>query len=410
MELNKIYQGNCLDVIKTFPNECIDCVITSPPYWQLRDYGWDGQWGLEPTYKMYLENLWSLMDEIKRVLKSTGTAWVNLGDTYGSTKTGNIDNKHKGNVGCNIDKIDGIQKCLMLIPHRFAIGCIDRGWIVRNDIVWAKRNAMPESVIDRFSKKHEYFFLMTKSTKYYFDLDSIRDKVKEESIERYNYDYSGNKGNVDRNKIGYTEGNKSHLISKKNQYSILDKEYRNQIVEVRDLPDHNILREYLSKARKSGNITIQEIEDIFGTQAPHHWFEKNGSYPSKEDWIKLKEILNFDDTYDNQLTNITLKSGLKQNNPNGKNPGSVSDFWDILTKPSSKKHYAIYNDKLIEKPIMAGCPKDGIILDPFCGTATTGVRALQLDRNFIGIEGSEKYVRIGERELHKEKSQTTLNF
>ncbi len=78
MKINHIYKGCALEVIKTFPNESIDCVITSPPYWQLRDYGWDGQWGLEPTYQMYLENLWSLMDEIKRVLKPTGTVWINF--------------------------------------------------------------------------------------------------------------------------------------------------------------------------------------------------------------------------------------------------------------------------------------------------------------------------------------------
>ena len=182
MKLNTIYEGKCLDVIRTFPDKSIDCVITSPPYWQLRDYGWDGQWGNEPTFQMYLENLWSLMDEIWRVLKDTGTVWINLGDTYGSfrgsssassfSRNGNGDNRHEMNERPNKGKF---EECLLLIPHRFAIGCIDRGWIMRNDIVWAKRNGMPESVTDRFSKKHEYFFFMAKSEKYYFDLESIRD-------------------------------------------------------------------------------------------------------------------------------------------------------------------------------------------------------------------------------------------
>ena len=280
MELNKIYEGTCMDVIKTFPDKSIDCVITSPPYWQLRDYGWDGQWGNEPTFQMYLDNLWSLMDEIYRVLKDTGTVWVNLGDTYG-TKSGNFTNnskeyKHKIDYVGGIDnysKPDNLHKCLLLIPHRFAIGCIDRGWIIRNDIIWAKPNAMPESVTDRFSKKHEYFFFMVKSDKYYFDLDLIRDRHKGENAIR----------------------NEQH--------------------------------------------------------------------------------------------------------PNGKNPGTVSDFWAINTKPSKHEHYASYNTELIDKPIVAGCPVGGIILDPFCGTATTGCRAIDLQRKFIGIEGSSEYVKLGNKKL-----------
>lgn len=321
MEDNHIYQGSCLDVIKTFENESIDCVITSPPYWQLRDYGWDGQWGLEPTYQMYLENLWSLMDEIKRVLKKTGTVWINLGDTYGTQsgqsrgKSYDSDKTYLKNVEDGSELIKGKvpHKCLLLIPHRFAIGCIERGWIVRNDIIWAKRNGMPESVTDRFSKKHEYIFLMTKTTKYYFDLDSIRDKQSESTIKRYNYGWNGNE---DRN---YVKG-----------------------------PQNNMNR-YLGDPKKKAEA-----------------IEK------------------------------------------GKNPGTVSDFWDITTKSSKSSHYATYNKELIEKPIVAGCPKGGIILDPFCGTATTGVRAIQLGRKFIGIEGSKEYVKIANELLDVERLQTKL--
>lgn len=210
MEINKIYNESCLDTLRRMPNEFIDCVITSPPYWQLRDYGYEGQWGLEPTYQEYLEHLWELMDEINRVLKYNGTVWINLGDTY--TK----------------------EKCLLLIPHRFAIGCIERGWIMRNDIIWAKRNGMPESVTDRFSKKHEYIFFMVKSDKYFFDLDAVRDKVKKESILRSFYDKNGNKGDIDRGMIGYPKKK-----GDKPQYAVLDREFRSQVVEVRDLPPHN---------------------------------------------------------------------------------------------------------------------------------------------------------------------------
>jgi DNA modification methylase len=399
---NKVYNEPCLETLKKMPNEYIDSVITSPPYWQLRDYGYEGQWGLEPTYQEYLEHLWEMMNEIYRVLKPTGTVWINLGDTYGGGNSGQGGDagKHK-NENPNIKGTkftNGIKKplnkCLLLLPHRFAIGCIDRGWIIRNDIIWAKRNGMPESITDRFSKKHEYFFFMVKNQNYYFDLDSVRDKVKFESLKRYEYNFSGNKNGIDRELVGYNEGNKKHLISEKPQYSVLNKDFRNPIVEVRNLPNHNELRKYLSEARKSKGITIQNIEDIFKSQAPHHWFEKNGSYPTKEDWIKLKNILGFDDTYDIKMTEIEIKSGLKQNNPKGKNCGDVSDFWDVPTKPSKENHYAQYSNELIKKPILAGCPENGIIYDPFMGTGSTAIACINSNRNFIGSEMSVEYMKI----------------
>lgn len=312
MEINKIYKEPCLDTLRKMPNDFLDCVITSPPYWQLRDYGYEGQWGLEPTFDLYLEHLWEMMDEIKRVLKPTGTAWINLGDTYARGKR-NKDaiNDTLRNTNLKIapkskPNYNGLNKTLLLLPHRFAIGCIDRGWIVRNDIIWAKRNGMPESVTDRFSKKHEYFFLMSKSEKYFFDLDAIRDKHKCENDKRN-----------DGNRHEYKEGVKS------------------------------------------------QNNDMLSTNA-----------------------VSF--------------------NPLGKNPGSVSDFWDVPTKPSSSEHYASYNDELLKKPILAGCPEDGLVYDPFMGTGSTAEVALRTNRNFIGSEMSLDYIKISEKRLYPFLSQTKL--
>jgi DNA modification methylase len=353
MKINKVYEGNCMDLFKELDNESIDSVITSPPYWQLRDYKWEGQWGLEPTFQLYLEHLWQMMDEVYRVLKPTGTAWINLGDTYGSFrgKSGNHADSFERNGVANKDIVSVKQvinrpdkgmfeKCLLLIPHRFGIGCIDRGWIMRNDIIWAKRNGMPESVTDRFSKKHEYFFLMVKQEKYYFDLDGIRDKLKAVSIERYKYEFTGQEGGDSNN----FKGDKSHLIPT-TKYP-------------------------------------QDQAEMFGS--PRARQHRKGVQPKRD--------------YENGLNgyNQQQRGGI---NEEGKNPGDVSDFWDIPTQPSSDEHYAAYNDKLIGKPIVAGCPEGGIILDPFCGTATTGCRALELDRNFIGFEGSAKYVKMANRNL-----------
>lgn len=143
MNINTIYHGLALDVVKTFPSESIDCVITSPPYFQLRDYGFDQQWGLEKTYQEYLENLWSLMDEIKRVLKPTGSCWVNLGDTYNGNKRGNTSNKgYQENTVIDTfvkHKSPLPDKSLLLIPHRFAIGCIEPDWKLRDDLTEEER-------------------------------------------------------------------------------------------------------------------------------------------------------------------------------------------------------------------------------------------------------------------------------
>jgi DNA modification methylase len=306
MEVNKIYNEPCLDTLKRMQDKSIDCVITSPPYWQLRDYGYEGQWGLEPTFNEYLEHLWEMMDEIHRVLKYEGTCWLNLGDSYFTQSGTNAalakgkdyqsDSTYivnRGESGKLLKPKNLPNKCLLLIPHRFAIGCIDRGWIMRNDIIWAKRNGMPESVTDRFTKKHEYIFFMTKSEKYYFDLDAIRDKHKEVSINRNKYKLcSYNDENASRNRE-----------------------------------------------------------------------------------MKAGELLN----------------------DKGKNPGSVSDFWDITTKGNSSKHYASYNMDLIKKPILAGCPEGGIIYDPFMGTGTTAIGAINSNRNFIGSEMSKEYIKICEQ-------------
>lgn len=255
--INKIIQGDCLEVMRKLPDQSVNCVITSPPYFCVRDYGWNGQWGLEPTYNEYLEHLWSLMDEIHRILRDDGTVWINLGDSYSTQSGTNIaiargthkkqDSTYLINRGesCNLIKPKDLpSKCLLLIPHRFAIGCEDginghKKWIVRNDIIWASRNKMPESVTDRFSKKYEHMFFFVKSKKYFFDLHSILDSYKDNYSDRIR-----NKGaeNWAKQTNGPSEGERN-------------------------------------------------------------WWSKGG-----------------------------------------KNPGDVSDFWDIPTQPSSEKHYACVDD------------------------------------------------------------------
>ncbi len=158
IEINKIYNEPCLDTVSRMSDNTIDCVITSPPYWQLRDYGYEGQWGLEPTYNEYLEHLWSLMDAIYPKLKDGGTVWVNLGDTYNSSSKGsggNNSDKVKIKGAENFQSFTPIKnnnietdKCLLLIPHRFAIGCISPKWILRDDLTEEEKEYVIKEMIN----------------------------------------------------------------------------------------------------------------------------------------------------------------------------------------------------------------------------------------------------------------------
>ena len=165
--------------------------MTSPPYWALRDYGVEGQLGLEPTFNQYISNLCDIFDEVKRVLRDDGTCWVNLGDTYfgGGNNRGNnspISEKQASNKGAigqvqqDWNKMNYKSKCLTMIPERFAIEMINRGWILRNTIIWHKNNPMPHSVKDRFTVDFEYIFFFSKKKKYYFEQQLEKAKWSEE--------------------------------------------------------------------------------------------------------------------------------------------------------------------------------------------------------------------------------------
>ena len=319
---NIIFQEPCLETLRKMPNEVLDCVITSPPYWQLRDYGYDGQWGLEPTSQEYLDHLWEMMDLIYQKLKPSGTVWINLGDTYGTQSGGlrcknTFDPKNPNATSNVIIQPKTIHKSLLLIPHRFAIGCIDRGWIVRNDIVWAKKNSLPESVKDRFSKKHEYMFFMVKNKDYYFDLESIKD-------------------------------------------------------------------DYLTKENRQNGV-VRNRAFKYDSKMNNKKINPNAPLLDNVDESEAYKILN-----------------------RKKNPGDVSDFWDINTKPSKLKHYASYNSELIQKPILAGCPKGGLIYDPFMGTGSTAESSLEYGRLFIGSEMSESYCKIANERLINYQQQLTI--
>lgn len=233
MQINTIHIGNCLKVLKELPDNSCDCCVTSPPYYGLRDYGNIEQIGLESTPEMYVKIMIDVFDEVRRILKPTGTLWINLGDSYaGSGKGNNPDgtphkSKYEAKNGTNKGTLTGLQipnnaksiglkpKDLIGIPWMVAFALRSAGWYLRQDIIWHKPNPMPESVTDRCTKAHEYIFLLSKSAKYYYDAESIMKNIKINSW----------------NGLSFTKGKTGHVMD----------EYRNGIVKSGD------------KQRKSGS-------------------------------------------------------------------------------------------------------------------------------------------------------------
>ena len=208
--INTILHGDVLDKLKELDDCSVQCVVTSPPYWGLRDYGTDKQLGLEETPELYVENMVKVFREIKRVLKKDGTVWLNLGDSY-SSGSGGYDDKYMHNSTSGTPS-EGVRKSvsaskpfglptknLVGIPWRVAFALQSDGWYLRQDIIWHKPNPMPEPVTDRCTKSHEYIFLLTKSAKYFYDNDAVREPVAESSIGRLNQ-------NIDQ-QVGTTRAN-----------------------------------------------------------------------------------------------------------------------------------------------------------------------------------------------------------
>ena len=175
-----ILEGDALHALNRLPSDSVQCVVTSPPYWGLRDYGIDGQIGLEKTLSQFINKLVSIFSEVKRVLKPDGVLWLNIGDGYTSGNRGYRapDKKNPARaMAVRPDTPLGLKpKDLLGIPWRLAFALQDDGWYLRSDIVWQKPNAMPESVKDRPSRCHEYLFLLSKSEKYFYDRDLIKEK------------------------------------------------------------------------------------------------------------------------------------------------------------------------------------------------------------------------------------------
>jgi DNA modification methylase len=308
---NVIINENCITGLKKLESNSIDCCVTSPPYFGLRDYGTDEQIGLEETPEQFVSALVDVFREVKRVLKDDGTLWLNLGDSYAGNNS-QASNNGRAGFGNERERIvnrtgNGLKpKDLIGIPWRVAFALQTDGWYLRQDIIWHKPNPMPESVTDRCTKAHEYIFLLSKSQRYHYDADAIKEEA--------NYD-----------------GRKDTVMKGSTKY--------------KDTPI-------------MPNQSIQTM-----AQRGHERWSKNDD----GEFVKNK-----------------------------------SSVWTVTIKPYSGAHFATFPQDLIEPCIKAGCPKDGIVLDPFMGAGTTAIVSRKLSRNYIGFELNAEYVKIAEQRINDE--------
>lgn len=205
VKLNHIEHGDALDRLRDLPDESIHCCVTSPPYWGLRDYGVDGQLGLEKTPDEYVAKMVEIFREVRRILRKDGTLWLNLGDSYSGGAGGRGDSDFIGphgktsrkHNGSRIKRSDGLKpKDLIGIPWSVAFALQADGWWLRQDIIWHKPNPMPESVRDRCTKSHEYIFMLSKSSRYYYDADAIKEPGTESSILRLSQNVDAQAGST----------------------------------------------------------------------------------------------------------------------------------------------------------------------------------------------------------------------
>jgi len=322
------FAGEATEVLRKMPESSVDCIVTSPPYWGKREYE-NGGVGLEDSTMGYVDALIGIISACQRVLKPTGSLWLNIGDTY----------KNKQLLG---------------IPWRVALTMTDQhGWILRNSVVWNKVKSGMDNSRDRLGNKHEMIFHFVKQPKYFYNADAIRSKPREAKV-------------VNGSVVSAT--------------GVSGVRYKRQIELSTELTPLEKKAAFDALNHTLGCIRDGEISDfrmvIRGQQRTTHSDSQKLSGRAKELRHKGFYFLRY--------------------HPKGSKP---SDVWDILPEDTQKrkKHFAAYPEDLCRIPILATCPADGVVLDPFCGTGTTMKVAQELGRQSIGIDISPVYIEMARK-------------
>jgi len=395
----RILQGDCREVLKTLEPESVDCVVTSPPYWGLRDYGVDGQLGLEPTLGEHIETMVGVFREVHRVLKKTGTVWLNYGDCYATSPNGRSaadtkaagnddrtfrdkpfstigpiydphggqvpDNKNrKARTGATDNKGNKASdhggriraggllkpKDLCMVPERLFIALQDDGWWVRSKLPWIKRNGMPESISDRPANSLEQVGLLTKSERYWYDAEAVRKAASPSTNARVAQDIASQAGSLRANGGAKTNGPMKAVVRKPG------------VTPKSAAEDTNI------KAKASFHASTTEVLNDRNFRNTDLFFSS-----LQEPWGLISDA-------------------------NG-TPLAI----DVTPQGFREAHFATFPPGLIEPLIKAGCPEHGVVLDPFGGAGTVGIVADRMHRNAILIELKAEYVDIARARLSDDR-------
>lgn len=389
----KIIQGDCLDVLRTLPDQSVNCCVTSPPYYGLRDYGVAGQIGLEASPLEFVEKMVNVFREVRRVLRDDGTLWLNLGDSYagswGAQGRPQGDGEMQGRSVASARQIGahprfgtgtgtrgaemGMKpKDLMGMPWRVAFALQADGWYLRQDIIWAKPNPMPESVRDRCTKSHEYLFLLSKCERYYYDFDVMQEPSSDGTHARLPGNVRPAKGAQ-----AYLDGADEHR-TKAGLYDFVE--------------------------RQRAKYKTPDGWDTSKGEGGHGSFHKDGREAGHIGYVrKLGAKGNAADVAENRSgagARMGRGAGWRDdpaNTPATRNKRSV---WTVATQPFKEAHFATFPPALIEPCILAGCPVGGTVLDPFGGAGTTGLVADRFQRNAILIELNPEYAAMAEKRIH----------
>lgn len=310
MKLDIVYNEDCLQGLKRLPDNSVDCCVTSPPYYALRDYGMDEQIGQEETPQAYIGRLTDVFMEVYRVLKPTGTLWLNIGDSYcgtgdkGDCKDPKNTNGRNGQTVSRNKTVEGCKpKDLIGIPWMLAFSLRNNGWYLRQDIIWNKPNAMPESVKDRCVKSHEYIFLLSKQKKYYFDHEAIQEPA---------ITHESRPAGVVRNRI-------FDYDSKQNLH-----------------PEAYLI----NRTHNQGCAKADGHRDNSGGLSNTPTRTKNCQYDGQRP----------------NSMHVRREKGFADKDYAMRNK---RDVWSINTKPDLNAHFAVYPEELITPCILAGCPRGG---------------------------------------------------
>lgn len=394
----QILVGDVREKLAELPDDSVDLVVTSPPYWGLRDYGIEGQLGLEPSLGEHLEAMVAVMREVRRVMKPEATLWLNYGDCYATSPNGcsAADTKAAGNDdrtfrdkpfstvgaihrGRRIERGAGRwgggnnfdamlkPKDLCMVPNRLAIALQEDGWWVRSEIIWAKPNPMPESIQDRPATAHEKIFLLSKAPRYFYDAAAVRKPAAPSSEVRWAQDIEGQQGSV-----------RAHAGAKPNG-------------SMKAVGGPKADKQAGHGQRHAGfNERWAEKETAAGGRRRADSFARAGKLSPGDHGQKPQHRPDRDEVDYLRGEGRSLRNY---------EPAPVQ-VWEMATRPFAEAHFATFPPELVERCILAGCPEGGVVLDPFGGAGTTGLVADRLQRSAILIELNPDYVEIARRRIY----------